>query len=311
MKKEDKIYIAGHTGQIGAGIFEKLKKSGYTNIVIKNHSELDLLNSKMVQDFFNKEKPDYCFYCAGSLGSFEYFDNKKAAVLYENMLMQMNVLKSAVTVGVKKVLYLGSGSVYGDKLESPFTEENAIDCIQHGGLESYAIAKVSGLEFAKCFDGINGTKIISVLPTHCFGFVSPERMKANVIESSMKALYEAKEKEIESIQLDIWGTGKKALRQYVYLNDMADAIVYLMNNYDEQIPVNIATDEVYCLDDVIKILKEVIGYKGTVYYMTDKPERYEKRLLSTIHLKETGWKAEYTMHKALKDMVIKYKNYIG
>ena len=292
MKKDSRIYIAGHTGQIGYGLAKKLQSGGYENVILRTHDSLDLLDQKSVWDFFEKENPAYVFYCAGTLGTIDYFVQEKAAVIYNNLMMQANVINSAVKNNVKKLLYVGSGAVYGSHTSSPFQETAAIDSIQQGGMEAYAVAKIAGLELCKQYHGIAGGKCISVLPTHVYGTKNISRIKK---------LEGAKE-----LALDIWGTGKKCIRQFIYLDDLVDALIYIMDNYDEVLPVNIASEEAVSLDELAHIIREIVGYTGTLHYQEDKPEKTDDRLMSVAYLREQGWKPHYTLREGIQSFYTWY-----
>ena len=298
MNKTDKIYVAGHRGVVGSAVLDRLVSAGYTNLIVKTHGELDLINQCAVNEFFQKEKPKYVFYCAG------YLLGDSMNVVYNNIMMNANTIKAAADVGVSKFLYVGSGSVYGEHLTSPFSEEHSIETIQQelkgGSLEAYAVAKISGLELSKQFNGYNDCKFISALPTHIYSIETIKKNKDDLIGCIIKRLSEAKIKNEESIKLDIWGTGKKYIRQYIYGDDVADALIYLMENYEGSIPINVATD------DMVKKIKSTLDYKGDVLYHSDKPERSSPRLLSTERIKALGWKPKFTLSEGIKKLCEHY-----
>ncbi|UZE45128.1 NAD-dependent epimerase/dehydratase family protein [Selenomonas sputigena] len=306
MKKDSRIYIAGHTGQIGYGLAKKLQSDGYENVILRTHDSLDLLDQKSVWDFFEKEKPEYVFYCAGTLGTIDYFVQEKAAVIYNNLMMQANVINSAVKNNVKKLLYVGSGAVYGSHTSSPFQETAAIDSIQQGGMEAYAVAKIAGLELCKQYHGIAGSKCISVLPTHVYGTKNISRIKNTLVEELLQKMHQAKLEGAKELALDIWGTGKKCIRQFIYLDDLVDALIYIMDNYDEVLPVNIASEEAVSLDELAHIIREIIGYTGTLHYQEDKTEKTDDRLMSVAYLREQGWKPHYTLREGIQSFYTWY-----
>lgn len=307
MNKDSRIYIAGHTGQIGYGLAKKLQSDGYENIILRTHDSLDLLNQKSVWAFFEKEKPEYVFYCAGALGSIDYFVHEKAAVIYNNLIMQANVIHSAVKNNVKKLLYVGSGAVYGSHASPPFRETTAIDSIQRGGgMEAYAVAKIAGLELCRQFYGIGGSKCISVLPTHVYGTKNILRIKNTLVEELLQNIHQAKQEGAKELDLDIWGTGKKCIRQFIYLDDLVDALIYMMVNYDENLPVNIAPKEAVSLDELAHIIQEVVGYTGTLHYQTDKPEKADDRLMSVTYMQKQGWNPRYTLREGIQSFYTWY-----
>ncbi|AKT53202.1 NAD-dependent epimerase/dehydratase family protein [Selenomonas sp. oral taxon 478] len=306
MNKDSRIYIAGHTGQIGYGLAKKLQSDGYENIILRTHDSLDLLNQKSVWDFFKKEKPEYVFYCAGVLGSIDYFVHERTAVIYNNLIMQANVIHSAVKNNVKKLLYVGSGSVYGSHASPPFQETAAIDSIQQGGMEAYSVAKIVGLELCKQYHGIDGRKCISVLPTHVYGTKNISRIKNTLVEEILQKMHQAKQEGVKELDLDIWGTGKKCIRQFIYLDDLVDALIYMMVNYDENLPVNIAPKEAVSLDELAHIIQEVVGYTGTLHYQTDKPEKADDRLMSVTYMQKQGWNPRYTLREGIQSFYTWY-----
>lgn len=306
MNKDSRIYIAGHTGQIGYGLAKRLESDGYANVILRTHDALDLLNQKNVQDFFEKEKPEYVFYCAGALGTIDYFVHEKAAVIYDNLVMQTNVIHSAVKNDVKKLLYVGSGAVYGNHASSPFQEKVAIDSIQQGGMEAYAVAKIAGLELCKQYHDIAGSECISVLPTHVYGTKNISRIKNTLVEELLQKMHQAKMEGAKELALDIWGTGKKCIRQFIYLDDLVDALIYMMDSYDEVLPVNIASEEAVSLDELAHIIREIVGYTGTLHYQEDKPEKTDARLMSVAYLREQGWKPHYTLREGIQSFYTWY-----
>jgi GDP-L-fucose synthase len=300
MEKNSKIFIAGHTGQIGYGLLQRLESDGYNNVIVRKHKDLDLLNQESVRHFFEEECPEYVFYCAGSLGAVDYLENNRATVVYNNIIMQANVIHFAVANNVKKLLYVGSGSVYGSRTSSPFLETEAIDSIQRGGMEAYAVAKIAGLELCKQYHGIGGSKCISVLPTHVYGTKNISRIKNTLIEEILQQMHQAKIEGTKELGLDIWGTGKKCIRQFIYLDDLADALIYMMKNYDDVLPVNIAPEEAVSLDELARTIRDVVGYTGSLHYQEDKPEKADDRLMSVKYLQEQGWKPHYTLREGIQ-----------
>ena len=306
MDKMSKVYIAGHTGQIGYGLLKRLQADGYKNVTVRSHKELDLLDQESVRCFFKNEQPEYVFYCAGSLGAVDYLENNRAAVVYDNLVMQVNVIYFSIANNVKKLLYVGSGSVYGRHVSSPFQETSAIDSIQQGGMEAYAVAKIAGLELCRQFHGIGGSKCISVLPTHVYGTKNILRIKDTLVEEMLQNMHQAKQEGAKELDLDIWGTGKKCIRQFIYLDDLVEALVYMMDNYDDVLPVNIAPEEAVSLDELAHIIQEVVGYTGTLHYQTDKPEKADDRLMSVTYMQKQGWNPRYTLREGIQSFYTWY-----
>lgn len=290
MNKNDKIYVAGHKGRVGSMLIEKLKKLGYKNLILKTHTELDLTNQYAVETFFEKEKPQYAFYCCSS---FREGNNKLYKIIYDDLMMQANFIHSAVEYGVKKIMYVGSGAVYGPQLENPFYENKSIWSIQQAKeMEPYAVAKISGLELCKQYDGVNDCDCISILPTHIYGSHTSNQ---DIIGECMIKIAKAKQNQETVVQLDIWGTGKKTIRQFIYIEDLVEYMIYLMNNNKDLKTINVAYDEELSWHDIIMMIKEVVGYEGEVTYLTDKPERGNRRILSLENMKNTEFLAKYSM----------------
>ena len=306
MDKMSKIFIAGHTGQIGYALLKQLQLDGYKNVMVKSHKDLDLLDQARVRDFFEKERPEYVFYCAGSLGAVDYLENNRATVIYDNLIMQANVIHFAVINNVRKLLYVGSGSVYGRHVLSPFQETDAINSIQQGGMEAYAVAKIAGLELCKQYHSVSRSKCISVLPTHVYGTKNISRIKTTLIEEMLQKMHHAKQEGAKELVLDIWGTGRKCIRQFIYLDDLVDALIYMMKNYDESLPINITPEEAVSLDELAHMIQEVVGYTGTLHYQPDKPEKADDRLMSVKYLQKQGWKPRYTLRDGIQSFYTWY-----
>lgn len=302
MNKNDKIYIAGHTGRVGSMLMYKLRKLGYRNLLLRTHSELDLINQYEVETFFQKEKPQYAFYCCSS---FRKGNNELHKIIYDNLMMQANFIHSAINNNVKKLIYVGSGAVYGPNLENPFLEDKAIWSIQQAReMEPYAVAKISGLELCKQYDGVNNCECISILPTHIYGSHTKNQ---DIIGECMLKIVKAKQNQEKTVQLDIWGTGEKTIRQFIYIDDLVEYMIYLMKDNRGVKTVNVAYDEELSWHDIVMMIKEFVGYEGEIRYLIDKPERGNKRILSLENMKNTGFVAKYSMKKGLKDF---YNNYI-
>lgn len=295
MDKKSKIYIAGHTGVIGNALFQRLKAMGYENLIVKSHKDLDLLDEKAVKAFFEAVHPDYVFYCAAVIGDSYFWEKNAYITLSLNLTMQMNVLRTADEVGTSHFLYIGSGSAYGDGLQSPFTEEHATESIQQGRMESYALVKITGLELCKLLSQLSSGNFVSLMPTHIYGSWSRPRL----VENLMKKIITAKQQALPQVTLDIWGTGKLNPRQFLYVEDLVDAMLYFVDCKEASI-INIASEEVVTLDMLAHTIAEVVGYQGQLLYEIDKPEKASNRLMSVDLSKSLGFTPKYTLKAGLE-----------
>ena len=296
----EKIYIAGHTGKVGRVLLERMRERGYENIVVRTHQEMDLLNRVSVEKFFSEERPRYAFYCAGAMAGTTYYDYPKEQLLYNNMMMQINFIMGAVNNGVGKIIFLSSAANYGPYIDQPYREEDSLKTIQqNAGIKPYLLAKMSGQALCEYYNGINGCHCISLLPAHIYGYEIREEGHELVADCLMK-LIEVKRNHQETVQLDIWGTGTKTIRQFIHVADLADAMIYLMNHYDGNMPLNVARKEMLSWNDIIIEAKRVVGYNGEILYRIEKKELENARELSLDRLHKTGWEAKISMNEGIE-----------
>lgn len=301
MNKDSKIYIAGHTGVIGSSIYKSLLKDGYTNVLVRSHSDLELTDYNQVRTLFEMEKPEYVFYCAGRDGDAEFLREHGAELFRMHILMQSHVIHSAFSTGVKRLLYSGSGACYGNKERSPFTEDCAINSIQQGIIQPYAASKIAGLVMCKAYNAQYGTKYISALPCHLFSFNNLKREKSNILEDIIKRITFAKREKMDKCHLDIWGKGETKTK-YIFQEECADAFIFLMNHAECAEIVNVAPEEAYSLGEIANMIKKAINYQGVLEFETDKEERNVDRFMSGELLSKMGWKPKKSLPDRIKKL---------
>lgn len=287
MKLDAKIYIAGHDGMVGSAILRNLKSKGYSNFILKHFNELDLRNQKSVNEFFQKEKPEYVFLAAAKVGGIAANIEQMADFLYENMMIEMNVINAAFRNGVKKLEFLGTSCVYPKFADQPMKE----NCLLTGSLEStnegYSLAKISGMKYCEYLNKQYGTKYISVMPTNLYGPNDNYNLESShVIPALLRRFHEAKLNNFPSVSC--WGDGTP-LREFMFVEDMADACVFLMNNYEENEIVNIGTGNGITIRELSELVAKVVGYKGKIEWDTSKPNGMPKKLLDVSKLESLGW----------------------
>lgn len=299
MEQDAKIYVAGHRGMVGSAIVRALKKAGYSNIIMRTSKELDLRRQDAVEEFFKTEKPDYVFLAAAKVGGIIANSKYPADFMYDNMVLEMNVIHSAYQNNVKKLLFLGSSCIYPRLAPQPMPESCLLTSALEQTNEAYALAKISGLKYCEYLNRQCGTDYISVMPTNLYGpndNYHPEN--SHVLPALIRRFYEAKINNAETVT--IWGTGKP-YREFLYVDDLAEACVFLMNNYSGSETVNIGTGKEVTIKELAVLVKEVVGFKGELVFDETKPDGTPRKLLDVSKLTELGW--HYTTE--LKDGIAK------
>ena len=305
MDKESKIYVAGHRGLVGSAIVRNLLSKGYTNIIQKTHSELDLTNQEAVRKFFDEERPEYVFLAAAKVGGIHANNTFPADFIYENLQIQNNVIKAAHDFKIKKLLFLGSTCIYPKLAKQPIKEEYLLTGSLEETNEAYAIAKIAGLEMCKFYKRQYGDNFISCMPTNLYGPNDNfDLNNSHVLPAIMRKVHEAKEQSLDKVE--IWGTGKP-LREFLYVDDMADACVFLMENYNGEQHVNIGTGEEVSIKDLALLIKEAIGFKGELYFNTEKPDGTPRKLCDVSKLNGLGWRHNVNLSDGIKKT---YEHYL-
>jgi GDP-L-fucose synthase len=298
VEKDAKIYIAGHRGMVGSAIHRKLSELGYNNIVTRTSSELDLRNQQAVADFFDQEKPDYVFLAAAKVGGIMANNTYRADFIYENMAIQNNVIKSSYDNKVKKLMFLGSSCIYPKMAPQPLNEDMLLTGTLEPTNEPYAIAKIAGIKMVEAFRDQYGCNYISVMPTNLYGINDNYHpQNSHVLPALIRRFHEAKINKLPEVI--IWGTGTP-LREFLFSDDLADACVFLMNNYDEKQFVNIGIGEDLSIKDLAELIKDVIGYKGTISFDSSKPDGTPRKLMDVSKLHALGWKHQINLRKGIQ-----------
>ncbi|MCR5108924.1 MAG: GDP-L-fucose synthase [Lachnospiraceae bacterium] len=287
MEKSEKIYVAGHRGLVGSAIVRNLKSKGYDNIIGRTHGELDLTDQKQVRDFFKEEKPEYVVLAAAKVGGINANNTMPADFAYENMQIQCNVIKCAHDHKVKKLLFLGSSCIYPRMAPQPIPENALLTGPLEATNEAYAIAKISGLEMCKFYKRQYGDDFISCMPTNLYGPHDNYDLKnSHVLPAMIRKFHEAKINDNESVEL--WGTGK-VLREFLYVDDMADACVFLLENYSGEEHVNIGTGKEVTIKELAEIVRKTVGYEGRIVWNHDMPDGTPRKICDVSKLNSLGW----------------------
>ncbi|WP_238903632.1 GDP-L-fucose synthase [Clostridium sp. YIM B02506] len=298
MNKDSKIYVAGHRGLVGSAIVRNLEAKGYNNIIKKTHSELDLTNQEAVRRFFEKEKPEYVFLAAAKVGGINANNIYPADFIYENLQIQNNVIKAAHDFKVTKLLFLGSTCIYPKLAPQPIKEEYLLTGSLEETNEAYAVAKIAGLEMCKFFKRQYGDNFISCMPTNLYGPNDNFDLKnSHVLPALIRKFHEAKES--NSDKVEVWGTGTP-LREFLYVDDMADACVFLMENYDGEQHVNIGTGEEVSIRELAETIKEVVGFNGELVFNTAMPDGTPRKLTTVEKLNGLGWRHKVSLNQGVK-----------
>ncbi len=298
MKKTDKIYVAGHRGLVGSAIVRNLQSKGYENIIGRTHKELDLTDQKAVRDFFEEERPDVVVLAAAKVGGINANNTAPADFAYENMQIQCNVIKAAHDYKVKKLLFLGSTCIYPKMAPQPIPENALLTGPLEVTNEAYAIAKIAGLEMCKFFKRQYGDNFISCMPTNLYGPRDNYDLEnSHVMPAMIRKFHEAKKNNAPSVEL--WGTGTP-LREFLYVDDMADACVYLLENYDGEEHVNIGTGKEVSIKELAETVREAVGYTGEIVWNTNMPDGTPRKLTDVSKLHGLGWNHQVELKEGVE-----------
>lgn len=298
MNKNSKIYVAGHTGLVGSAIIRQLRKEGYTNLVYRTHNELELTNQQNVFEFFKTERPDYVFLAAAKVGGILSNNTYPAQFIYSNLQIQASIIHACYNYNVKKLLFLGSSCIYPKFTPQPISE----DALLSGKLEptnqAYAIAKIAGIIMCQSYNFEYNTNFISVMPTNLYGPNDHyDLYNSHVLPALLRKIHEAKIKNADTVE--IWGTGAVS-REFLYVDDLAEACVFLMNIYNESDIINIGTGEDVTIKELAETIANAIGYKKGFHFDKTKPDGTPKKLLNVEKINKLGWKAKTDLKSGLK-----------
>ena len=306
MEKNAKIYVAGHRGMVGSAIIRKLKEEGFENIIFRTSSELDLRNQQAVSDFFQKEKPDYVFLAAAKVGGILANNTYRAEFLYDNLMIQSNIIDSAHKAGVTKLMFLGSSCIYPKLAPQPLKEEYLLTGELEPTNEPYAIAKIAGIKMCDAYRAQYGSNFISVMPTNLYGpNDNYDLEKSHVLPALIRKFHEAKKNKEPHVMM--WGTGTPK-REFLHVDDLAAACFYLMQTYNEPGLVNIGTGEDIAIKDLALTIKNIVGYEGEIKHDLEKPDGTPRKLMNVDKLSNAGWTASISLNEGIEMVYDGLKN---
>src|SRR6185437_2870719 len=306
MKPTEKVYIAGHRGMVGSAICRRLQKEGFTDIVTRTSSDLDLRNQAAVRDFFAKERPDHVFLAAAKVGGIMANNTYRAEFLYDNLLIESNIIDAAYRNGVKKLLFLGSSCIYPKMAPQPLKEEYLLTGPLEETNEPYAIAKITGIKLCDAYRAQYGCNFISVMPTNLYGpNDNYDLNNSHVLPALIRKFHEAKINREPAVT--IWGSGEPK-REFLYVDDLADACFFLMQNYNEPGLVNVGTGTDLTIMELAELVQRVTGYDGSIRRDLSKPDGTPRKLLDVSKLEAMGWKARVSLEEGIRRV---YREYEG
>lgn len=298
MNKDSKIFVAGHRGMVGSAILRKLQSEGFSNLCFRTSSELDLTNQQAVADFFAQERPEYVFLAAAKVGGILANNTYRADFIYQNLQIQNNVIHSSYKTGVKKLMFLGSSCIYPKFADQPMREEYLLTGTLEPTNEPYAIAKIAGIKMCEAYRSQYGCNYISVMPTNLYGpNDNYDLNNSHVLPALIRKFHEAKENAESTVT--VWGTGSPR-REFLYVDDLADACFFLMQNYNEAGFVNIGTGEDLSIKDLAYTVKDIIGFRGEIVFDTTKPDGTPRKLMDVTRLNNLGYKAKTSLEEGIK-----------
>jgi GDP-L-fucose synthase len=305
LEKESKIYVAGHRGMVGSAIVRKLTSLGYTNLLTRTSAELDLRNQQQVADFFEVEKPEYVFLAAAKVGGIMANNTYRADFLYENLAIQNNIIHGSYLNKVKKLMFLGSSCIYPKLAPQPLKESYLLSGYLEQTNEPYAIAKIAGIKMCEAYRAQYGCNFISVMPTNLYGTNDNyDLVNSHVLPAMIRKFHEAKEK--SASEMTLWGTGSP-MREFLHADDLAEACLFLMENYNESELVNIGTGEDVTIKNLAALVKQIIGFQGEIVWDNSKPDGTPRKLMDVSKLHGLGWHHKIALEDGIK---LAYQNFL-
>ncbi|MCC7523660.1 MAG: GDP-L-fucose synthase [Chitinophagaceae bacterium] len=300
MNKNDKIYIAGHRGMVGSAIVRKLSREGYGNIVVRSSAELDLRNQQQVNSFFEQEKPDYVFLAAAKVGGIVANNSYRAEFLYDNLMIQSNIIHAAYQQHVKKLLFLGSSCIYPKLAPQPLKEEYLLTGLLEPTNEPYAIAKIAGIKMCDAYRSQYGCHFISAMPTNLYGpNDNYDLNNSHVLPALIRKFHEAKLR--GERQVVLWGSGSPR-REFMHVDDLADACYFLMQQYDEPGLVNVGVGEDISIKELALMIGKIVGFEGEMQHDLSKPDGTPRKLMDVSRLHAMGWKAKIGLREGISEV---------
>jgi GDP-L-fucose synthase len=298
MRKNVRIYVAGHRGLVGSAILRKLRAEGYSNLLVRTHKELDLMRQAEVEAFFKTEKPEYVFLAAAKVGGILANNTYPAEFIYQNLLIQSHVIHNAYRAGVKKLLFLGSSCIYPRDCPQPMKEEYLLSGKLEPTNEPYAIAKIAGIKMCQSYNRQYGTKFVSVMPTNVYGPGDNFDLEtSHALPALIRKFHEAKESDKKSVT--VWGTGTPR-REFLHVDDLADACLFLMKHYDENEMINIGVGNDITLRELAELIKDIVGFRGDIRYDRSKPDGTPRKLLDVGKLEAFGWQPKISLREGIE-----------
>lgn len=305
MKKDIKIFVCGHRGMVGSAILRLLKKEGYTNIIYKTHSELDLTRQSEVENFFETERPDWVFLAAAKVGGIVANDTYRADFIYQNLMIESNVIHSSYKWGVKKLLFLGSTCVYPKNCPQPIKEEYLLTSSLESTNEPYAVAKIAGIKLCESYRRQYGCNFISAMPTNLYGYGDNYHLRnSHVLPAMIRKFHEAK---ITGESPVFWGSGNP-LREFLNVDDLAQACLFLMLNYNDLEPINIGSGEEISIVDLSNLISDIVGYTGDIIWDSSKPDGTMRKLSCVDKINSLGWKSKISLRRGIEEVYGEFIN---
>lgn len=298
VEKGARIYVAGHRGMVGSALVRKLQDEGYTSIIIRTSSEVDLRNQAAVADFFEQERPEYVFLAAAKVGGILANDTYRAEFLYDNLLIEANIIHSAYQTGVKKLLFLGSSCIYPKMAPQPLKEDYLLSGYLESTNEPYAIAKITGIKLCEAYRSQYGCNFISAMPTNLYGPNDNYDLQgSHVLPALIRKFHEAKINSQPTVE--IWGTGSPR-REFLHADDLADACFFLMESYNDELFVNVGTGEDVTIRELAELIKETVGFEGELRWNSEKPDGTPRKLMDVSRLHAMGWKHKTDLKQGIE-----------
>ena len=306
MNKLSKIFIAGHRGMVGSAITRKLTELGYTNLILRSSKELDLIRQSDVEEFFRTERPEYIFLAAAKVGGIHANNTYRADFIYNNLMIESNIINSSWKFGVKKLLFLGSSCIYPKLAKQPLKEKYLLSDYLEKTNEPYAIAKISGIKLCESYNIQYGTNFISGMPTNLYGpNDNYDLNNSHVLPALINKFHDAKAS--SRSEVEVWGSGTP-LREFLHVDDLADACYFLMKNYNQNEIVNIGSGKEITIKDLANLISEIVGFEGKIVFNTEKPDGTPRKLLDVSKLKKLGWSSKISLEEGITSVYREYLN---
>jgi len=306
MNKLSKIFIAGHRGMVGSAITRKLTELGYTNLILRSSKELDLIRQSDVEEFFRTERPEYVFLAAAKVGGIHANNTYRADFIYNNLMIESNIINSSWKFGVKKLLFLGSSCIYPKLAKQPLKEKYLLSDYLEKTNEPYAIAKISGIKLCESYNIQYATNFISGMPTNLYGpNDNYDLNNSHVLPALINKFHDAKAS--SRSEVEVWGSGTP-LREFLHVDDLADACYFLMKNYNQNEIVNIGSGKEITIKDLANLISEIVGFEGKIVFNTEKPDGTPRKLLDVSKLKKLGWSSKIPLEEGITSVYREYLN---